>query len=149
MDIGLGGNSDRHALEQHWPEQEYSLFPTLKNTFINWFLAGQEAQEDLRHDTIINNLVETIRHESIRLVNISGKGPAISYEGAHCMATDLLSQDQTSAEDCRDLARDHTPFERLSISSDPVTGCMQCIKKKGFLASALQNTKPPHADPNV
>jgi hypothetical protein len=125
MDIGLGGNSDGHALEQHWPEQEYSLFPTLKNTFINWFLAGQEAQEDLRRDTIINNLVETIRHESIRLVDIGGKGPAISYEGAHCMATDLFSEDRTSAEDCRDLAREHTPFERRSISSDPVTGRMQ------------------------
>jgi hypothetical protein len=93
MDIGLGGNSDEHALEQHWPEQEYSLLPTLKNTFVNWFLAGQEAQEDLHRDTIIHNLVETIRHESIRLVNIGGKGPAISYEGAHCMATDLFSRD--------------------------------------------------------
>jgi hypothetical protein len=149
LDIGLGGNSDGHALEQHWPEQEYSLFPTLKNTFINWFLAGQEAQEDLCRDTIINNLVETIRHESIRLVNIGGKGPAISYEGAHCMATDLFSEDRTSTEDCRDLAHEHTPFERWTISSDPVTGCMQRIKKKGFLASALQNTNPPHADSHV
>jgi hypothetical protein len=65
LDIGLEGNGDGHALEQHWTEQEYSLFPTLKNTFINWFLAGQEVQENSRRDTIINNLVETIRQESI------------------------------------------------------------------------------------
>jgi hypothetical protein len=83
------------------------------------------------------------------LVNIGGKGPAISYEGAHCMATDLFVRDRTTAEDCRDLARDHTPYERLSISSDPVTGRMQRIKKKGFLAGALHNAKPPHAAPNV
>jgi hypothetical protein len=151
MDIGLGGNGDGHALEQHWPEQEYSLFPTLKNTFINWFLAGQEAQEDSRQDTIINNLVETIRHESIRLVNIGSKGPAISYKGAHCMETDLFSEDRMSAEDCRDLAREHTPFDRKSVSMDPTTGRMQCIKKKGFLIGALQNIKlnPPHAVANV
>jgi hypothetical protein len=59
-DIGLGGNGDGHALEQHWPEQEYSLYPTLKNTFINWFLVGQEALEDSCRDTIINNLTEMI-----------------------------------------------------------------------------------------
>jgi hypothetical protein len=65
------------------------------------------------------------------------------------MATDLFSRDLMSAEDCRDLARDHTPFERRSISSDPATGRMQLIKTKGFLAKALQNAKPPHADLNV
>jgi hypothetical protein len=90
LDIGLGGNSNGHTLEQHWPESEYSILPTLKNTFINWFLAGQEAQEDLRCDTIIHNLTETIRHESIQLVNIGGKGPAISYEGAHCVTSQRL-----------------------------------------------------------
>jgi hypothetical protein len=151
MDIGLGGNGNGHALEQHWPEQEYSLYPTLKNTFINWFLACQEAQEDSCRDTIINNLAEMIKHKSIRLVNIGGKGPAISYRAAHCMATDLFSEDHMSAEDCRDLAREHTPFDRKSISTDPVTGRMQHIKKKGFLAGALQNIKlnPPHATANV
>jgi hypothetical protein len=144
-DIGLGGNGDGHALEQHWLEQEYSLYLPLKNTFINWFLVGQEAQEDSRRDTIINNLTETIKHESIRLVNIGGKGPAISYEAAHCMATDLFSKGRTSAEDCRDLARKHMPFDRKSISTDPMTGRMQRIKKKGFLAGTLQNIRlnPP------
>jgi hypothetical protein len=91
-DIELGGNRDGLALEQHWPEQEYSLHPTLKNTFVNWFLAGQEALENSCRDTIINNLAEMIKHESIRLVNIGSKGPAISYNIAHCMATDLFSR---------------------------------------------------------
>jgi hypothetical protein len=147
MDIGLGGNGDGHALEQHWPEQEYSLFPTLKNTFINWFLAGQEAQED--HAAIPSSTTSSRRSDTspFDLSTSAAKARQSPTRAPTAWQRTSFPEDRTSAEDCRDLAREHTPFERQSISSDPVTGRMQRIKKKGFLASALQNINPPPRRP--
>jgi hypothetical protein len=152
MDISLGGSGDGHSLEEHWSPTDYADLPVLKGSLFNWFLAEQENQEQKRTDSILNWLATIIHSESIRLINSGNKGPVIPYNVAHLMATDLFREQCTAVEDCHILARENTPFDRLTISMDPTTGRMQRIRKKGFLAGAFQKAQEsntPHAAINV
>jgi hypothetical protein len=154
LDLSLGGSGTGVALQNKWTPAELENTPVLSSTLNNWRLAVEAQDEQQKCQVQVMHWARLMHSESIRLCN-SGlqKSPALPFPICEtvivpdCIRRGVL----TTKEECKDLAYQHTPYERITWNSDitPIPRPRVSFLQRAQCAAAWSQTPTPHTPDNV